>query len=165
MCLVMFWVLIFHLCTHVADITPQNLSWWTILIQILIRDLFWWWFCFQGKRGIEKQPFQLPDFIAATGIEKIRQVRRIVYRLTLLHYSLNIASLSRLQYWVMLEGSVLESFVGIDKMFLPGFWLQQLGDSTFFDDFWFKFSVYIWKFNLDSASLDITALLCVMPCI
>jgi len=29
--------------------------------------------CFQGKRGIEKQPFQLPDFIAATGIEKIRQ--------------------------------------------------------------------------------------------
>ncbi|KAJ8566855.1 hypothetical protein K7X08_002677 [Anisodus acutangulus] len=28
---------------------------------------------FQGKRGIEKQPFQLPDFIAATGIEKIRQ--------------------------------------------------------------------------------------------
>lgn len=28
----------------------------------------------QGKRGIEKQPFQLPDFIAATGIEKIRQV-------------------------------------------------------------------------------------------
>jgi hypothetical protein len=31
-------------------------------------------FFFQGKRGIEKQPFQLPDFIAATGIEKIRQV-------------------------------------------------------------------------------------------
>jgi len=31
-------------------------------------------FGFQGKRGIEKQPFQLPDFIAATGIEKIRQV-------------------------------------------------------------------------------------------
>ncbi|KAK2648946.1 hypothetical protein Ddye_016435 [Dipteronia dyeriana] len=27
----------------------------------------------QGKRGIEKQPFQLPDFIAATGIEKIIQ--------------------------------------------------------------------------------------------
>ncbi|GAU50745.1 hypothetical protein TSUD_86240 [Trifolium subterraneum] len=27
----------------------------------------------EGKRGIEKQPFQLPDFIAATGIEKIRQ--------------------------------------------------------------------------------------------
>ncbi|KAK2383030.1 splicing factor 3B subunit [Trifolium repens] len=27
----------------------------------------------QGKRGIEKPPFQLPDFIAATGIEKIRQ--------------------------------------------------------------------------------------------
>ncbi|XP_011096258.1 splicing factor 3B subunit 2 [Sesamum indicum] len=27
----------------------------------------------QEKRGIEKQPFQLPDFIAATGIEKIRQ--------------------------------------------------------------------------------------------
>ncbi|KAJ6806066.1 splicing factor 3B subunit 2 [Iris pallida] len=27
----------------------------------------------QGKRGIEKQPFQLPDYIAATGIEKIRQ--------------------------------------------------------------------------------------------
>ncbi|KAK2656005.1 hypothetical protein Ddye_009057 [Dipteronia dyeriana] len=26
----------------------------------------------QGKRGIEKQPFQLPDFIASTGIEKIR---------------------------------------------------------------------------------------------
>ncbi|CAL5409809.1 unnamed protein product [Camellia sinensis] len=30
------------------------------------------WTC-SGKRGIEKQPFQLPDFIAATGIEKIRQ--------------------------------------------------------------------------------------------
>ena len=29
---------------------------------------------FQGKRGIEKQQFQLPDFIAASGIEKIRQV-------------------------------------------------------------------------------------------
>jgi splicing factor 3B subunit 2 len=26
----------------------------------------------QGKRGIEKQPFQLPEFIASTGIEKIR---------------------------------------------------------------------------------------------
>jgi len=26
----------------------------------------------QGKRGIEKQAFQLPDFIAATGISKIR---------------------------------------------------------------------------------------------
>lgn len=25
-----------------------------------------------GKRGVEKPPFQLPDFIAATGIEKIR---------------------------------------------------------------------------------------------
>lgn len=32
------------------------------------------WTVLQGKRGIEKQPFQLPDFIAATGIEKIRQV-------------------------------------------------------------------------------------------
>ncbi|KAK2661535.1 hypothetical protein Ddye_000109 [Dipteronia dyeriana] len=28
----------------------------------------------QGKRGIEKQPFQLPDFIAAAGIAKIRQI-------------------------------------------------------------------------------------------
>ncbi|XP_048540969.1 splicing factor 3B subunit 2-like isoform X2 [Triticum urartu] len=28
----------------------------------------------QGKRGFQKQPLQLPDFIAATGIEKIRQV-------------------------------------------------------------------------------------------
>ncbi|KAK0597470.1 hypothetical protein LWI29_025630 [Acer saccharum] len=27
----------------------------------------------QVKRGIEKQPFQIPDFIAATGVEKIRQ--------------------------------------------------------------------------------------------
>jgi len=27
----------------------------------------------QGKRGIEKPPFNLPDFIAATGISKIRQ--------------------------------------------------------------------------------------------
>ncbi|EOA17961.1 hypothetical protein CARUB_v10006376mg [Capsella rubella] len=27
----------------------------------------------QGKRGTDKQPFHLPDFIAATGIEKIRQ--------------------------------------------------------------------------------------------
>ena len=26
----------------------------------------------QGKRGIEKVPFQLPDFVAATGIERIR---------------------------------------------------------------------------------------------
>ena len=32
----------------------------------------------QGKRGIEKQPFQLPDFIAATGIEKIRQVNAVM---------------------------------------------------------------------------------------
>ena len=30
----------------------------------------------QGKRGIEKLPWQLPDFIAATGIEKLRQVGR-----------------------------------------------------------------------------------------
>jgi len=36
-------------------------------------ESFSFWFC-QGKRGIEKPPFQLPDFIAATGIEKIRQV-------------------------------------------------------------------------------------------
>lgn len=34
----------------------------------------------QGKRGIEKQPFHLPDFIAATGIEKIRQVKVILYQ-------------------------------------------------------------------------------------
>merc|ERR1711871_197431 len=27
----------------------------------------------QGKRGIERVPFALPDFIAATGIERIRQ--------------------------------------------------------------------------------------------
>ncbi|XP_062021599.1 uncharacterized protein LOC133738160 isoform X6 [Rosa rugosa] len=27
----------------------------------------------KGKHGIEKQPFQLPDFIAATGTKKIRQ--------------------------------------------------------------------------------------------
>lgn len=27
----------------------------------------------QGKRGIEKPPFQLPEFIAATGISRIRQ--------------------------------------------------------------------------------------------
>lgn len=38
----------------------------------------------QGKRGIEKQPFQLPDFIAATGIEKIRQVR-LVFLSVLMH--------------------------------------------------------------------------------
>lgn len=38
------------------------------------------WLFFQGKRGIEKQPFQLPDFIAATGIEKIRQVRVLFSR-------------------------------------------------------------------------------------
>ncbi|GJZ09093.1 splicing factor 3B subunit 2 isoform X2 [Tanacetum coccineum] len=31
-----------------------------------------------GKRGIEKQPFQLPDFIAATGIEKIRQFQVVI---------------------------------------------------------------------------------------
>ncbi|XP_045794410.1 splicing factor 3B subunit 2-like isoform X2 [Trifolium pratense] len=30
-------------------------------------------FVTKGKHGIEKQPFQLPDFIASTGIEKIRQ--------------------------------------------------------------------------------------------
>lgn len=39
---------------------------------------------FQGKRGIEKQPFQLPDFIAATGIEKIRQVTCLWYLSNLL---------------------------------------------------------------------------------
>ena len=27
----------------------------------------------QGKRGVEKQPFQLPEFIAETGIAKIRE--------------------------------------------------------------------------------------------
>ncbi len=27
----------------------------------------------QGKRGIEKPPFELPDFIAATGITELRQ--------------------------------------------------------------------------------------------
>ncbi len=27
----------------------------------------------QGKRGIEKPPFKLPDFIEATGISKLRQ--------------------------------------------------------------------------------------------
>nr|POE60296.1 hypothetical protein CFP56_17358 [Quercus suber] len=31
----------------------------------------------EGKCGIEKQPFQQPDFFAATGIEKIRQVFRV----------------------------------------------------------------------------------------
>ncbi|KAL5162811.1 Splicing factor 3B subunit 2 [Glycine soja] len=36
------------------------------------------WFLL-GKRGIEKPPFQLPDFIAATGIEKIRQVFHDVF--------------------------------------------------------------------------------------
>lgn len=36
-------------------------------------------FHLQGKRGIEKQPFQLPDFIAATGIEKIRQVFHLTF--------------------------------------------------------------------------------------
>lgn len=43
-------------------------------------------FILQGKRGIEKQPFQLPDFIAATGIEKIRQVAS--YSTTLVHITL-----------------------------------------------------------------------------
>ncbi|KAH7837056.1 hypothetical protein Vadar_009049 [Vaccinium darrowii] len=33
-----------------------------------------------GKRGIEKQPFQLPDFIAATLIEKIRQESTLLYQ-------------------------------------------------------------------------------------
>ena len=33
---------------------------------------------FQGKRGIAKRPFQLPDFIAATGIEKMRQVTLLI---------------------------------------------------------------------------------------
>ncbi|KAK2662723.1 hypothetical protein Ddye_001297 [Dipteronia dyeriana] len=36
----------------------------------------------QGKRGIEKQPFQLPDFIAATGIAKIRQTTKRKYALS-----------------------------------------------------------------------------------
>ncbi|KAF7150985.1 hypothetical protein RHSIM_Rhsim02G0123600 [Rhododendron simsii] len=40
----------------------------------------------QGKRGIEKQPFQLPDFIAATGIEKIRQVCLQLFSLCLRHF-------------------------------------------------------------------------------
>lgn len=43
-----------------------------ILVNFCLIDFY---ICLQGKRGIEKQPFQLPDFIAATGIEKIRQVR------------------------------------------------------------------------------------------
>lgn len=29
--------------------------------------------CVQNKRGIEKPPFELPDFIKATGIMEIRQ--------------------------------------------------------------------------------------------
>ncbi|CAK9008966.1 unnamed protein product [Durusdinium trenchii] len=31
-----------------------------------------------GKRGVEKPPFKLPDFIESTGIAKIRQAKRIV---------------------------------------------------------------------------------------
>jgi hypothetical protein len=38
-----------------------------LVISLEILLLFW-----QGKRGIENQPFQLPNFIAATCIEKIR---------------------------------------------------------------------------------------------
>ncbi|XP_024157733.1 protein LONGIFOLIA 2 isoform X2 [Rosa chinensis] len=34
-----------------------------------------------GKHGIEKQPFQLPDFITATGTEKIRQGESALWRL------------------------------------------------------------------------------------
>ena len=31
----------------------------------------------QGKRGIEKPPFQLPDFIEATGISEMRQAYQV----------------------------------------------------------------------------------------
>ncbi|KAG5023318.1 hypothetical protein JHK85_019660 [Glycine max] len=49
------------------------------LKQIFSRpDVVELWFLL-GKRGIEKPPFQLPDFIAATGIEKIRQVFHDVF--------------------------------------------------------------------------------------
>jgi splicing factor 3B subunit 2 len=30
----------------------------------------------QGKRGIEKPPFELPEYIAATGITKLRETAR-----------------------------------------------------------------------------------------
>ena len=31
----------------------------------------------QGKRGIDKAPFQLPDFIARTGITEIRSTAQV----------------------------------------------------------------------------------------
>jgi hypothetical protein len=62
-------------------------------------------FLFQGKRGIEKQPFQLPDFIAATGIEKIRQV--IWPAFLLIHLLLEVFSPS-----FLLDG---KSYVPVQK--------------------------------------------------
>ncbi|XP_075665551.1 uncharacterized protein LOC142635243 [Castanea sativa] len=44
----------------------------------------------EGKCGIEKQPFQLPDFFAATGIEKIRQrLGRVEEEIEMLQLKLN----------------------------------------------------------------------------
>lgn len=59
------------------------------IIILLALSFFSWWrlsvaSILQGKRGIEKAPFHLPDFIAATGIQKIRQVS--YHRMILLFY-------------------------------------------------------------------------------
>ncbi|KAH1242942.1 Splicing factor 3B subunit 2 [Glycine max] len=52
------------------DATASDPNCWGAVVAITKRGLLWF---LLGKRGIEKPPFQLPDFIAATGIEKIRQ--------------------------------------------------------------------------------------------
>ncbi len=34
----------------------------------------------QGKRGLEKPPFKLPDFVEATGIAQMRQAYQVLLR-------------------------------------------------------------------------------------
>ena len=68
------------------------------------------WLVLQGKRGIEKQPFQLPDFIAATGIEKIRQVTSFLWRV---HYY-NYAFMFHMLIFVMMKNvSLLRAFLNL----------------------------------------------------
>uniref|UniRef100_A0A7N2LRF0 Uncharacterized protein n=1 Tax=Quercus lobata TaxID=97700 RepID=A0A7N2LRF0_QUELO len=55
-----------------VTIMETGLNYHSILLVQLLMSHYWVFFL-RGKCGIEKQPFQLPDFFVATGIEKIRQ--------------------------------------------------------------------------------------------
>ena len=76
----------FHGCRIVDALRYFSIIWLVIssLFLLYLAGYFFnyvvVWLFFQGKRGIEKRPFQLLDFIAATGIEKIRQVRVLYSR-------------------------------------------------------------------------------------